>query len=197
VLSTQLIIFSFLIGGIPWAWLIVLLILKTDVRKHGSGNVGATNAARCFPKRYRLLAFSGIFLLDAAKGYFAAGVLPAMLDLAREPWPAMAGFAAVLGHVFTPFLKTLGGKGVATTVGVLFALEPLAAAIAVGAFFVVYAATRVVALGSIALAVALPIATWLHGTSGAAVLGLTIALAAVVVIRHSSNISKLVQGSGR
>lgn len=190
-----LIVLSFLIGGIPWAWLIVLVLLKQDVRKHGSGNVGATNAARCFPKKYRLVAFVGIFLLDAAKGYVAAAVLPQVLGYTYEPWPAAAGLAAVLGHVFTPFLKTLGGKGVATTVGVFFALEPFAIGIGLAAFLTVYATTRVVALGSIALAVALPIATWLHGQAGGSVLGLTIALAVVVVLRHSSNLRRIVQGA--
>jgi len=190
-----LIVFSFLIGGIPWAWLIVLVLLKKDVRQHGSGNVGATNAARCFPKNYRLLAFFGIFLLDAAKGYVAAMVLPEVLHLTREPWPAAAGLVAVLGHVFTPFLKTLGGKGVATTIGVFFALEPLAIGVGLAAFAVVYGLTRVVALGSIALALALPVATWLHGEAGGTVLGLTIAVAVVVVLRHSSNIRRLFQGT--
>lgn len=173
----------------------MLLLLKQDVRKSGSGNVGATNAARCFPKKYRLVAFLGIFLLDAAKGYIAAKVLPEALDLTREPWPAAAGFAAILGHVFTPFLKTLGGKGVATTIGVFFALEPMAIGIGLAAFLVVYGLTRIVALGSIALAIALPIATWLHGEAGGTVLGMTIVVAVVVVLRHTSNIRRLMQGA--
>ena len=190
-----IVVFSFLIGGVPFAWLIVRVLLKTDVRKHGSGNVGATNAARCFPRRYRLVAFVGIFLLDAAKGYVAAAVLPQAMGYPHEPWPAAAGLAAILGHVFTPFLRTLGGKGVATTIGVFFALDPLAIAIGLGAFFVVYAITRIVALGSIALAIALPIATWLHGEAGPSVLGLTIAVALLVVLRHTSNIRRIVGGS--
>jgi len=195
VTPVPIVVISFLIGGIPFAWLIVRVLLKTDVRKHGSGNVGATNAARCFPKRYRLTAFAGIFLLDAAKGYVAAAVLPQAMGYPLEPWPAAAGLAAILGHVFTPFLRTLGGKGVATTIGVFFALDPLAIAIGLGAFFVVYALTRTVALGSIALAIALPVATWLHGTAGNSVLSLTIVVAVLVVLRHTSNIRRIVGGT--
>jgi len=188
-----LVVFSFLLGGIPFAWLIVLVLFKTDVRMHGSGNVGATNAARCFPKKWRLAAFFGIFLLDAAKGYIAAAVLPEALGLMREPWPAAAGLVAVLGHVFTPFLKTLGGKGVATTIGVFFALEPMAIVVGLAAFLVVWGLTRVVALGSIALALALPVATWLHGRAGNTVLALTIVVALLVVLRHNSNIRNLMR----
>ena len=190
-----IIVLAFLIGGIPFAWLAVRILLKTDIRKHGSGNVGATNAARCFPRKYRLVAFLAIFLLDAAKGFVAAKFLPEAMGFTHEPWPAAAGLASVLGHVFTPYLKTLGGKGVATTIGVFFALAPVAIAIGLGAFVIVYAFTRVVALGSIALAITLPIATWLHGGAGHTVLGLTIALAVVVVLRHTSNIRHILRGT--
>jgi glycerol-3-phosphate acyltransferase PlsY len=190
-----LVVFSFLIGSIPFALLIVLVLFKKDVRKFGSGNVGATNASRMFPKRFQLLAFVVIFLLDAGKGYFSAAVLPQMLGLAREPWPAAAGLAAVLGHVFTPYLRTLGGKGVATAIGVFVAIEPVAMAISLAAFGAAYAAKRIVSLASVTLAVVLPLATWLHGKAGDSVLLLTLAVSAVVVIRHSSNIRRLVAGT--
>ena len=186
---------SFLIGGIPFAFLAVAILLRKDVRKSGSGNVGATNAARHFAGKGRFVAFFSIFLLDAAKGYLAAGVLPGVFDLAHGPWPAAAGLAAVLGHVFTPYLRTLGGKGVATTVGVLFALEPVATTIALAAFLLVFGLTRTVALGSIALGLVLPVATFVHGEADAYVLTLTVTLAVLIVVRHTSNIRRLVRGT--
>ena len=193
--AVLLVVFSFLLGGIPFALLLVAIVLRRDIRKSGSGNVGATNAARHFKGKARLGAFVGIFVLDAGKGYIAAGVLPQLLDLTRDPWPAAAGLAAVLGHVFTPYLKTMGGKGVATTIGVFVALEPLATGIALAALALVFALTRTVALGSIALGVTLPIATYIHGTAGNSVLILTVLLAALVVLRHTSNIRRILRGT--
>ena len=151
--------------------------------------------ARHFKGKARFGAFVGIFVLDAGKGYIAAGVLPQVFDLTRDPWPAAAGLAAVLGHVFTPYLKTMGGKGVATTIGVFLALEPVATGIALAAFALVFALTKTVALGSIALGVTLPIATFIHGTAGNSVLTLTVLLAVLVVLRHTSNIRRLLRGT--
>ena len=193
--AVLLLVFSFLVGGIPFALLAVAIVLRKDVRKSGSGNVGATNAARQWKGKARMVAFIGIFLLDAAKGYIAAGLLPEVLGLTRAPWPAAAGMAVVLGHVFTPYLKTLGGKGVATTIGVLFALEPVATSIALGALLVVYLLTRTVALGSLTLAFTLPLATYLHGEADSSVLTLTVLLAVLILLRHTSNIRRLIRGT--
>jgi len=188
-----LVVGSYLIGAVPFAWLIVKLMLRTDVRDHGSGNVGATNAARLFPGRMRLVMFLVIFALDAGKGFVAAGLLPGWIGMAYEPWPAVAALCAVVGHCFTPFLRTLGGKGVATTIGALFALEPVATLIGMGAFFAVYAVTRIVSTGSLALAIALPIATWLRHASPS-VVALTTLIGALIVVRHQSNIRRLLKG---
>jgi len=184
---------AYLIGAIPFAFLVVKATLGKDVREHGSGNVGATNAARMYPGRMRLVMFLVIFLLDAGKGFAAVALVPPLAGLAHAPWPAAAALCAVLGHCFTPFLGTLGGKGVATTIGALLALDPVATLIALGAFAAVWGVTRIVSTGSLALAVALPVATWVRGADRSVVL-LTSLLALVIVLRHTSNIKRLLRG---
>jgi glycerol-3-phosphate acyltransferase PlsY len=188
-----LVVCSYLIGAVPFAWVIVKVALRKDVRDHGSGNVGATNAARLFPDRMRFVMFLVIFALDAGKGFVAAGLVPGWIGMDYEPWPAAAALCAVLGHCFTPFLRTLGGKGVATTIGALLALDPVATAIALGAFLLVYVVTRIVSTGSLALAIALPIAAWVRNAPPS-VVALTSLLGAVIVLRHASNIRRLLKG---
>jgi len=184
---------AFFLGGVPFAYLLVRVALRTDVRAHGSGNAGATNASRLFPARWQPFVFLLIFALDAGKGYLAASVLPGLFDL-PEYAPALAGLAAALGHAYSPFLRWRGGKSVAVSVGILFALEPLATAIAAGSFFVTYGFTRVVALGSLVLAVVLPLAVFLHGEAPPAVLALAAALGLLIFVRHRTNIARMVAG---
>lgn len=144
---------SFLLGAVPFAWLLVRALTGQDVRKVGSGNAGATNASRAFRGRGRqLAAFLVIYLLDAGKGflpaYYASREFGAGVGVA-------AGAAAILGHVFSPFLGFRGGKGVATATGALLALDWRVTAIALGVFFVVRFTAGQVFFGSLALGVAL------------------------------------------
>ncbi|MDH3592228.1 MAG: glycerol-3-phosphate 1-O-acyltransferase PlsY, partial [Planctomycetota bacterium] len=166
-----------------------------DVRRHGSGNPGATNAARMWPKRWQLPIFVMIFLLDAGKGYLASGMLPRLFESLDADAPALAGAAAVVGHIFTPFLKLKGGKGVATTIGVLLALEPIATLIAVALFFAVFLTTRIVALGSLIVAVALPAAVYFRGVAPQSTLTLTIVLGLLIIVRHKGNIERMLRGA--
>ena len=151
---------AFLLGSVPWAFVVVRLLKGVDVRAVGSGNVGATNASRAFAsKGGRLAAFVAIYLLDAAKGFVPACFAALWID----SHPALmvgvlCGAAAILGHVFTPWLRFRGGKGVATATGVLFALDWRATAVAIAVFLVVRFATGHVFFGSLALGVALAVA---------------------------------------
>ena len=151
---------AFVIGGVPWALVTVRLLKGVDVRSIGSGNVGATNASRAFASRGgRIAAFVAIYVLDAAKGFVPAILAPRLVP--EQPVllvGVLTGAAAVLGHVFSPFLRFRGGKGVATATGALFALDWRATAIAIAVFFVVRFATRQVFLGSLALGLTLPAA---------------------------------------
>jgi glycerol-3-phosphate acyltransferase PlsY len=192
--AVLLVLTSYLLGGIPFALLFVLVTKRVDLRKHGSGNVGATNASRMYSGGAQIAVFVLLFLLDSGKGFVAAMFLADYFALPGEPWPAVAGLAAVIGHVFTPYLRTLGGKGVATTVGALVALAPGAMGIGLLSFAIVFAIKRIVALGSIALALAMPIAAAALGSDNS-VIALTVILGAVIVMRHSSNIKRLLNGS--
>lgn len=188
---------AFLLGAVPFALLVVRLCKGIDLRTVGSGNVGATNASRAFTgKGARLGAFLGIYLLDAAKGFAPAWFGP---GLAHAGDPTLAGVligaSAVLGHVFTPFLGFRGGKGVATTTGVLLALDWQASVIAMLVFLVVRALSGQVFLGSIALGVALPTAAVLLHTDEAfgprlSITVLCLLLALFLVFTHRSNLKK-------
>ena len=192
---------AYLIGSIPTAFLIVKWLKRVDVRTVGSGNVGATNAARVAGKG----AGAVVFLLDAAKG------LVAVLVIAYWSWslevPAiprcgygmvtpqlLCGLAAVAGHCFPVFLQFRGGKGVATTIGVLLGTMPSVAAVCLGVWAACFFAWRYVSIASIAAAVTLPIAQ-LATRQGPMVAFLGAALALLVVARHRSNIQRLLQGT--
>jgi glycerol-3-phosphate acyltransferase PlsY len=188
---------AFLLGAVPFALLVVRLCKGVDVRRVGSGNVGATNASRAFTsKGGRLAAFLAIYLLDAAKGFAPAWWGPTWFGVGEPSTAAvLAGAAAVLGHVFTPFLGFRGGKGVATATGVLLALDWQVTAIALVVFFVVRAATGHVFFGSMALGISLPAAAIaLHpDTAFSARLPLTLLcllLAVFLVWTHRSNLRK-------
>ncbi len=183
---------AFLCGAVPFAWLVVKLCKGRDLRTIGSGNVGATNASRAFDgKGARLLAFLGIYLLDAGKG-----LLPTLYLGDGEPGRgALVAAAAILGHVFTPFLGWRGGKGVATATGALLALDWPAVLVALGVFFAVRLATGQVFFGSLALGVALAAAAiGLHlDEAFAARLPITclcLAIAAFLFWTHRSNLGK-------
>lgn len=188
---------GFLLGGVPWALVVVRLCKGLDVRKVGSGNVGATNASRAFAsKGGRLGAFLGIYLLDAAKGFVPAWFFPHWFSTGT---PLLAGVlfgaAAVLGHVFTPFLGFRGGKGVATATGVLFALDWQVVAVALLVFFLVRWLAGHVFFGSLALGIALPAAAiGLHrGDAFGSRLPVTVLcllLAVLIFWTHRSNLKK-------
>ncbi len=145
---------SYLLGAVPFALLLVRWIKGQDIRALGSGNVGATNASRAFAGRGKLAMFLLIYVLDFAKGFVPAYLLPQWFA-GPEARGVLFGACAIAGHCASPFLRFRGGKGVATTTGVMAALDPIALAVGLGVFFAVFAATRRVFLGSLALGVAL------------------------------------------
>ena len=193
----SLCLIAFALGSLPFALLVVRACKGVDVRTIGSGNVGATNASRAFATRPgQLGAFAAIYALDAAKGFAPAFWGPSLAG-AADPLLAgvLAGGAAVLGHVFTPLLGFRGGKGVATATGALFALDWRVTAIAIVVFFVVRALTGHVFLGSLALALALPVgAVALHpATAFGARLPFTVLcalLAAFLFWTHRGNLRR-------
>jgi glycerol-3-phosphate acyltransferase PlsY len=180
---------AFLCGSVPFGLLLVKLAGKGDVRAHGSGNIGATNVSRVGGKALGIVTL----LLDIAKGFLPVflakrlGFEPAVLSL--------LALAAVLGHMFTPWLKFRGGKGVATALGVALAFRAAMVLPALGVFILLLLIFRYVSLGSVMAAVALPlILAWRGGTTPA-ILFLWAVLALLVILKHHENIRRLVKGT--
>lgn len=180
------ILFAYLCGSIPTG-VIIASRLGIDVRKVGSGNIGATNVARSAGKKAGILTLLG----DALKG-----VLPVLivrwLDLG-EASLACAAVAALLGHLFSPFLGFSGGKGVATGLGVFLALSPLAILLALGLFTLTFAVSRIVSLASLVAAGATPILLFLLSYPKGR-LWAGIIIASLIIIRHHENIVRLLKG---
>jgi len=187
---------SYLLGSIPFGCL-AGRIRGIDIRKVGSGNIGATNVVRVLGKRYGY----PVFVLDFLKGLGAVRIAMAVRpeSTSSELVGILAAVSAVIGHSFPIWLKFRGGKGVATSAGALFGLMPLATVIGAAIWILTFLLTRYVSVASVATAVALPfviaIMTWLNQTDGKALFYSSLCLAAVIIWRHHSNLSRLVRGT--
>jgi glycerol-3-phosphate acyltransferase PlsY len=175
-------ILGLVFGMIPFSYIIGML-RGIDLRKTGSGNIGATNLGRELGFRFFIFGF----ILDAIKG-----IIPVMLSQSLFGTGTLAGAGAIVGHVFNPFFGFRGGKGVATTIGVAIALMARSFAFALGVWIVVYLLTFFVSLASISFAVALPAFAMLFGEGVAGDRLLFILIAILIIYAHRSNIMRLV-----
>jgi glycerol-3-phosphate acyltransferase PlsY len=194
-MSFLLAFIAYLLGSIPFGYLIVSLREGRDVRSSGSGNIGATNVLRTSGRGSAVLTL----VLDAAKGYLAAW-LAGSISQGSPQTVAMAAMAAVLGHLFSIFLKFKGGKGVATVLGVFLYVSPTAIVIALGTFLGVVILSRYVSLGSLVAAVAFPAAYWIlvyPGNPSSWVLFSVLFCSALVIGKHYKNIQRLWAGTER
>ena len=182
---------SYLLGSIPFG-LVAARLRGVDLRREGSGNIGATNAARVLGRPVGL----AVFALDVLKGWLPAFVL--------APWAAgdagelqvACGALAVLGHVFPVWLGFRGGKGVATACGALVAIDPIVFLIGGLVWLVVLATTRYVGLSSIAMALAFVAAAgWRAGAGPRDLVAGTALLAVLILVRHRSNIRRMLSGT--
>jgi glycerol-3-phosphate acyltransferase PlsY len=183
---------SYLLGSIPFGYILVRVFHGEDVRSSGSGNIGATNVARTSPA----LGVTTL-LLDAAKG-FAAVLLARFLFAGPQQKLLMTtgAFCAVLGHLFPVWLKFRGGKGVATSLGSFVLVAPKSVVCMVGVFLILVAMLRYVSLGSVAAAAAFPLLAWaLHEYVEPAQLLLMAAASLLVVWKHRHNIGRLAAGT--
>ena len=189
-------VLSYLLGSIPFGYLLVRIFRGEDVRQSGSGNIGATNVSRKSPVLGVLT-----LLLDALKGTAAVvlsyKVADRMVAIPTLEQMALAALVAVIGHMFPVWLKFRGGKGVATGLGSFVLIAPKAVLVAVFVFILVVAISRYVSLGSIVAVAAFPIAAWLIGQFDISPIALAmISLASLlIVVRHHENIRRLFAGT--
>lgn len=197
-----LFVLSFALGSIPWGVIVSRTFYHTDVREHGSGNIGTTNAFRTMGK----VGGSAVFLLDFGKGLLSGAVawfaFTHLLDAAlatqavRDVFSAGAFLGCIWGHIFSPWLKFKGGKGIAVAIGCMFvAFWPLIAVLELAVFAVLVAATKRVSAGSIAAAVACPFfSLWRFWGDPWAIALCTLA-ALTVIWAHRGNIARLRAGT--
>ena len=212
---------AFLLGSIPFGLLIARL-KGINIREHGSGNIGATNVLRTIGKKYGITCL----ILDALKGFIPTVVAISLIRFegmnnpisipALEPWAGefpmltaqisqvVTGLCAVLGHNFSPWVGFRGGKGIATSAGVLIALMPAAIAILIVIWLLLFLASRYVSLASIGAAAALPLLTlwgsWFHGkiqdgTWNKPLFVFSLIIAVLAIWKHRSNIRRIREGT--
>jgi glycerol-3-phosphate acyltransferase PlsY len=203
---------AFLLGSIPFGYLLVRIFRGQDIRKTGSGNIGATNVARTGSKGLAIATL----VLDALKGYVAVAFALWVPDHIAIPisasthatlavadpgmsyvLAALAALCAILGHMFTPWLGFKGGKGVATAVGAFAAMAPRAVLVSLALFVLLVVITRYVSLGSTAGAAVFPVAAyWMYPAMRNALVICLIGLSALLImVRHRANIQRLLAGN--
>ncbi|MFW5946980.1 MAG: glycerol-3-phosphate 1-O-acyltransferase PlsY [Gemmatimonadota bacterium] len=184
-----LLLLAYFLGATPTSHLVGRAMYGVDLREHGSGNLGATNVFRVLGWKAAL----PVATVDVGKGWLPTALFPRWDQAAGAEWALAYGAAAIVGHVFSVFVRFRGGKGVATSAGVFLALAPWATLAGLGAWVATVAATRIVSLGSLMAAVTLPVAVYLTGEPRP-VLGLAAGLALFVILAHRSNIRRLLRG---
>ena len=195
-------VLAFLVGGIPFGFLVGRFVLKDDIRNHGSGNIGATNVGRVIGWKWG----GFVLLLDAVKGLtptfiamkYASANLP---ETSQMHLPVAAGICAIIGHMYPVYLKLRGGKGVATALGVVVVLAPQAVGAAFVCFLLTVAATRMVALASMIAATVFGVTElWWLGADATkpqflSLTAFAIGIPVLIIWRHRSNIARMLKGT--
>jgi glycerol-3-phosphate acyltransferase PlsY len=177
---------AYLVGATPTSYLAGRLGRGIDLRDHGSKNLGATNVYRILGWRYAI----PVALIDIAKG-----AVPVLLAPPPEWLPVAVGGAAVLGHMYSPYVRFKGGKGVATAAGMFLALAPIALLLAIPVWVLCVWLTGYVSLSSILAAISVPAWIRLTGPDSPYVFGASVALALLIMFAHRRNIARLVRGT--
>ncbi len=181
---------SYLVGSFPTAYVLVKTLKRADIRTIGSGNVGSTNVTRAAGFKAGLV----VFLADALKGVVAVKLIAPRWFLGDSTMAILCGAFAVIGHVAPVWLQFKGGKGVATTIGVLSSAMPFVAMICLVAWWVVFLLWRYVSLASLAAMAVMPVAQWAMRQPPAQVL-IGAGLSALIFVKHHANILRLLSGT--
>jgi glycerol-3-phosphate acyltransferase PlsY len=188
--GVAVLIVAYLIGGIPFGLILVRLMTGKDVRAAGSGNIGATNVMRTTGKAAGILTL----LLDGAKGWLAV-YLAARFTGGNIVWISAAAVAVIGGHVFSPYLKFAGGKGVATFTGAFLFLTPATLAVLVILFVAAVSYQRYISFGSVFCALVFPLGVWLIERPALPVMLAAVFASALVIYKHRGNIERLLAGT--
>ncbi len=189
------VLLGYFVGSVPTAYLYVRALRGMDIRDYGSHNPGATNVIRVMGKKHGMIVLAA----DAMKGLLAVLLLtpvakPGLPVTSADVWaPVLVGAAAICGHSWPVWLRFRGGRGVATSAGVLLALQWQSVVVGLIVFAIVVGLTRTVSLGSLAAAVAVPIALWLF-KGGPVLTGFGIVAGLFIIYRHIPNIKRLLRG---
>jgi glycerol-3-phosphate acyltransferase PlsY len=193
-----ILVLSYVIGAFPTAFIIGKLVKKIDIREHGSGNVGASNVFRVVGKRWGIL----VLVIDILKGVLAVLLWQPVCDLVGGPelsrrFLFVCGIIAILGHNWTIFLNFKGGKGVATTLGILLGLFPFSVSIAAAVAFTLIGITHYVSIGSVVGALLFPVIFAIENHAMpdfTFFMTVVCIIALMIVVKHKSNIKRLLKG---
>jgi glycerol-3-phosphate acyltransferase PlsY len=193
------IVLAYLVGSIPFGYVIARVVKKIDIREHGSGNIGATNVGRVLGAKWGIIAL----ILDLVKALLPACLFPLLLS-GESPWrphlPVACGVAAIIGHMYPCYLYLRGGKGVASALGVVAFLSPMCTVFAFATFLTSFIIWRIVSLSSICASSAFAAGHfWLFRDqlwtpSGWSLTAFSVAIPALIILRHRANIGRLLRG---
>jgi glycerol-3-phosphate acyltransferase PlsY len=188
---------AYLLGSIPTAVWVGKAWYNLDVREHGSKNAGATNTFRVLGKRPGIV----VLLIDVAKGAFAVSIPLVWINFVdqsigdqQDLLQIVAAIFAVIGHIFPVFAGFRGGKGVATSLGIIIGIQPLSAAICLGAFLIVFILSKFVSLGAIVASVCFPIIVYVLHPESTEMQVFSLVLGTAVILAHKKNIKRLIKG---
>src|SRR6185369_5532998 len=190
MIALAVLLIAYLLGAIPFGYLLVKLKTGADVRTAGSGNIGATNVMRTTGRGAGILTL----ILDIAKGYAAVWIAGRLTE-SGVLWMSVAAVTVMLGHAYPVFLGFKGGKAVASVVGAFLCLTPWALAVEIFIFVVIVVSTRHISMGSIVAAATLPFALFMVARAPVAAVVAALIAGAFVIYRHSSNITRLRLGT--
>jgi acyl phosphate:glycerol-3-phosphate acyltransferase len=189
-------IISYLVGSIPTSYIVGMKLRGIDLRKCGSGNLGATNAFRVLGWKIGVI----VLLIDMIKGILPVLLLPGPIAkagvsfLAAHNIALLMGLAAIIGHIFSIFMQFKGGKGVATSMGVFLALAPAPFAITLVFCLILIFVTRIVSLASLIGAIMLPVLVYVFYPERLSLILFVSLIGLIIIVRHRANIKRLLQG---